>query len=146
VTRLLALLALIGLYLRNAAGRDFQSRVMGDTASTGTGSYAAGNYMALSENGDAPLDGNTALVGELAAAGGGLVRAQAIYGHTAGASSYTLTKTYTMNANDGGTRTLRKGAIFNAAADGTMPFEFAIPNPPTLIPGDQSTVTETVNI
>lgn len=144
--RLLALLALFGIHLRTAAGRDFQSRVMGDTASTGTGLYASASYIALTENGDAPADGDTSLTGELNAAGGGLNRAQAIYAHTAGATNYTLTKTYTMNANDGGARTPRKMGVFNAAAAGTMPFSSLIPTPPGMVPGDQLTVTETVNI
>lgn len=132
--------------MRVATGRDFQSKVMGDTASTGTGAYASACYIALTEGVAAPADTDTVLTGELNAAGGGLNRAQAIYAHTAGASSYTLTKAFTMAAADGSTRTPAKIGVFNAASTGTMVFETAIPSPPVMTPGDQVTITETVNI
>lgn len=128
--------------MRTDAGKDFQSRVMGDTSSNGTGSYAAANYIALTENATAPAAGDTALTGELTA--GGLGRAQATYAHTAGASTYTLTKAFT--SSDATPRTINKAAVFNAASGGSMPFETAVPSPPTLVSGDQLTTTETVSI
>lgn len=153
---ILFLLALAGFLLtrletRVAAGRDFQSRVMGDTASTAAGAYAAANYMALTENAAAVADGDTALTGELFAAGGGLNRAQAAYAHTAGASTYTLTKTFTSAAADGASRTIQKIGIFNAAAPTgppapTLVFETVVPSPPVMVPGDSVTITDTVTI
>lgn len=128
--------------MRTDAGKDFQSRVMGDTASTGTGTYASATYIALTENATAPAAADTTLAAELT--GEGLARAQAAYAHTAGAASYTLTKTFTMSS--GTSRTIQKMAVFNAAAAGSMPFESLVPNPPTLVPSDQLTITETVNI
>jgi hypothetical protein len=128
--------------LRTDAGKDFQSRVMGDTASTGTGSYAAANYIALTENATAPAAGDTALTGELTLSG--LGRAQAAYAHTGGASTYTLTKTFT--SADATTRTINKIGVFNASSAGTMPFTTAVPSPPALVSGDSLTITSTVTI
>ena len=128
--------------LRGAPGRDFQARVMGDTASTGTGLYAAANWIALTENATAPADADTALTGELTA--GGFARAQAVYAHTAGSSTYTLTKTFT--SADATTRTLQKIGVLNLSALGTLVFQTAIPSPPALVSGDQVALTSTVNL
>lgn len=128
--------------LRTDAGKDFQSRVMGDTASTGTGTYAAANWLALTENVTAPAAGDTALTGELAAFG--LARAQAAYAHTGGAATYTLTKTFT--SSDVSTRTIQKVGVFNASSAGTLVFSTAVPSPPALVSGDSLTITETVSI
>lgn len=131
--------------LRTDAGKDFQSRVMGDTASTGTGSYAAANYIGLTEDATAPAAGDTTLTGELVVGtSAGLQRAQATYAHTAGASTYTLTKTFTLT---GATpRTINKIGIFNASASGTLVFETLVSSPPTLATNDQIALTETVTI
>lgn len=129
-------------YLRVDSGKDFQSRVMGDTASTGTGVYAAANFIALTETATAPAAADTTLTGELAA--GGFARAQAAYAHTAAAANYTLSKTFT--SADATTRTLQKIGVFNAATTGTLVFETAIPSPPSLVSGDQVAITETVSI
>lgn len=129
-------------FLRTAAGRDFQSRVMGDTASTGTGSYAAANYIALTENSGAPADGDTALTGELVDSG--LARAQATYAHVAGATTYTLTKTFTSGTAT--PRTPAKVGVLNGSSGGSLVFETLITNPPPLQLGDSITITETVTI
>jgi len=128
--------------MRTAAGRDFQSRVMADTASNGTGSYAAARYVAVTENATAPADADTALAGELTLSGFG--RATAAYAHTAGATTYTLT--ITMTSSDATTRTLQKVGILNATSAGTLAFETAIPSPPTLVSGDAVTFTTTVTL
>lgn len=142
----LVLANLLSPQLRTSAGRDFQSKVMGDEASTGTGTYASARYEALTENATAPADGDTALAGELAAGGGGLIRAQTAFGHTGGASTYTNVKTFTMNSNDGTSRTIQKDGQLNAPSTGTLVFSTLMPNPPTLVPGDQLTPTRTVTI
>lgn len=134
--------AIFGIHLRTDAGKDFQSRVMGDTASTGTGAYAAANYVGLTENTGAPAAGDTTLTGELTASG--LGRAQGTYAHTAGASSYTITKAFT--SSDATTRTIHKAALFNASSAGTMPFESALPADAILVSGDTLTITWTINI
>jgi hypothetical protein len=133
---------LAGEALRTNAGADFQSRVMGDTASTGTGSYAAANWIALTTDATAPAVGDTTLTSELTLSG--LGRAQAVYAHTAAATTYTLTKTFT--SSDGTNRTINKVGVFNASSAGTLVFETAVPTPPTLVSGDSLTVTETVSI
>ena len=63
--------------MRTNAGTDFQSRVMFDTASTGTSTYASSNYIALTENTTAPAAADTALTGEITASG--LQRQQGTY-------------------------------------------------------------------
>lgn len=134
-------------YLRTDAGKDFQSRVMGDTASTGTGSYAAATYIALTANATAPAAGDTTLTGEIVTGGGGLIRAQAAYAHTAGASTYTLTKTFTVNGSDSIPVTVAKIGVFNASSSGTMVFETLLSSTaPLSAIGDQVQVTETVTI
>lgn len=103
-------------------------------------------YMGLTTNATAPSATDTALAEELT--GSGWTRAQCTYAHTTGASTYTLTKTFT--SSDASSRTINKMAIFNAASNGgafgQMLFESAISSPPTLVSGDTITVTETVTI
>lgn len=132
--------------MKHNAGNDWQAGIMGDAARTnaGTGISRAADYIGLTEDNTAPAAGDTTLTGELAA--GGLARAQGTYGHTGGAASYTISKTFT--SSDATARTLRKAALFNASANGIMPFSSLITNPPTLqgTTSDQATVTVTVNL
>lgn len=131
--------------MRTSAGADFEALVLSG-ASNGTGTSAPANYIALTGNTTAPAAADTVLTGEYVATGGGLDRALATYAHTAGTTSYTLTKTFTMNSSDGTSATPAKIGVFNAATAGTLFLETAIPTPPTLVPGDQLTITETVSI
>jgi hypothetical protein len=144
------LLALTGLWARTAAGRDFQSRVMGDTASTGTGLYAAANYIALSTDATAVAEGaaDTTLPGEVTTAGGALGRAQAAYAHTTGTSTYTLSRTYTASSGTGLPVTIAKIGVLNAASGGTLVFQTLITPATATISarGDSLTITETVTI
>lgn len=128
--------------LRVDAGKDFQSRVMGDSASNGTGAYAPGRFMAVTETATAPAAADTALVGELTA--GGFIRVAAAYAHVAASSTYTISNSFT--SADATTRTLQKIGIFNALTVGTLVFETAIPSPPALVSGDIVAITETVTI
>lgn len=117
---------------------------MGNAGATGagTGTQRPADYIALSTDAATPAAGDTTLTGELT--GSGLQRAQATYAHTAGAATYTLSKTFT--SADGTARTINKIAVFNAASTGTMVFETLVPSPPTLLSGDTLTITETVNL
>ena len=126
--------------MRTNAGRDLQARQMGDTASTATGIYAPANYIGVSANASAPVAGNTALAGEVV--GGTLNRKQAVYAHTDGTNSYTLTATFISDQ----TITLQKIGIFNAPTGGTMAFETALNAPAVLVSGDQVQITETVTL
>jgi len=128
---------------------------MASTSSNGTGAYAPANYIGLNASVATPLAADTALASaggaEIYNAGGGLNRAQATYAHTAGTSSYTLTKAFTANSSDGASNTPGKIGVFNAPTTGTFPvgtmvFETLITSPPTLLSGDSLTITETVNI
>jgi hypothetical protein len=124
--------------VRTNSGADFQAKVMGDTASTGTGAYAAANYIGVTANTSSPSATDTTLAGEVAS--GSLARAQAAYAHTTGAPSYTLTKTFTSDQ----TIVVAKIGIFNAASGGTMPFESLLPAVASLQAGDQVAITDVV--
>lgn len=109
---------------------------------------APANWIALSNNATAPAATDTTLAGELNAAGGGLNRALATYGHTTGATTYTLTKTFTANASDVPPKTIEKIGVLQAQNLGRMLFSTAITNgqEPVLNSGDQLTITETVTM
>lgn len=126
--------------LRTNAGRDFQARVMSDTASTGTGAYAPAVFIGLTADTTAPAAGDTTLTGEIAS--GTLGRAAAVYAHTNGTASYTLTKTFTSDQSI----VVAKIGVFNAGAAGTMVFESLLNATATLVSGDQLQITETVTL
>lgn len=126
--------------LRTDAGRDFQARVMGDTASTGTGAYAPGTYIGLTANATAAAAASTTLTGEIAS--GTLIRAVAVYAHTNGTATYTLTKTFTSDQSV----TINKIGVFNASTAGTLVFETLLNAAATLVSGDQLQITETVTL
>ena len=105
------------------------------------------NYMALTANNAAPAAGDTSLTGEIATAGGGLLRAQAAYAHTNGTSTGTLTKTFTANGSDSLPVTLAKIGLFSASSSGTMGHATLLNATATLnVSGDNVTVTETITI
>lgn len=107
---------------------------------------AAAQYMAVSANATAPAAGDTALAGEIATAGGGLLRAAATYAHTTGTKIYTLTKTFTANGSDSFPVTLKKFGVFNAASVGTLVYETTITDATLGVSGDAVTITETVTL
>ena len=113
---------------------------MADTASTGTSAYKSANYIGLTANATAPAATDTSLTGEIAS--GTLTRAVAVYAHTTGAASYTLTKTFTSDQSV----TIAKIGVFNASSAGTMVFETLLNATATLVSGDQLTITETVSL
>lgn len=100
-------------------------------------------YLAVTTDSVAPSSADTTLASELTT--NGFTRALAVWAHTAAASTYTLTHTWTAS----GTDTINKEAVFgavNTTGGGVMPFESAEPNAPTLVSGDtlQNTVTITI--
>ena len=127
---------------RTLAGRDFQSRVMGDggAAGVGTGAMAPADFIGLSANSDAFDADNVTLPGEIS--GSTLDRAQAAYAHTNGQATYTLTRTFTSDQ----TVTLRKAGVFNASSGGTLVFEELFGTAASLTSGDQISVTVTVTL
>lgn len=113
-----------------AAGKDYQARVMADTASTGTGSYAPANYMGLTADATAPSTASTTLTSELS--GGSMGRAVAAYAHTNGTSSWTLTRTVSADR----TVTVAKIGIFNASSGPTLVFETLLDSVAAVRSGD----------
>lgn len=104
-------------------------------------------WMALTANATAPASTDTTLAGEIATTGGGLVRGVATYAHTSGASTYTLTKTFTANGSDVLPVTLAKVGTFNSSAGGRMAQETLLSATATLsASGDQTTITDTMTL
>lgn len=121
--------------LRTTAGLNWQADVMGNPTQP-----APARYIALTADATTPASADTTLAGELTA--NGFARAAGTYAHTAGASSYTISNTFTAT----GTATINKVGLFTAAAAGTLAFEAAEPNPPTLSSGDTLAQTVTITI
>jgi hypothetical protein len=106
---------------------------------------AAFNYMAVTANTTTPAATDTTLTGEITTAGGGLLRAQATFAHTAGTNTSTLTKTFTANGSDALPVTLAQIGVFNATSGGTIGYHTALNATAALnVAGDNVTVTETV--
>lgn len=106
---------------------------------------AAFNYVALTASTTSPAAGDTTLTGEITTAGGGLVRAQATYAHTAGTNTTTLTKTFTANGSDSLPVVLAQIGVFNASSVGTLGYHTAMSATASLaVSGDNVTLTETV--
>jgi hypothetical protein len=108
-------------------------------------------FMALTLNSSAAVATDTALTGELATAGSGLIRKIAAWAHTATATTYTMAATFTATATDQatGSQAVAKGGMFNSikASTGIMQFETLLNAPATLVvTGDQTTITQTVTM
>jgi hypothetical protein len=128
----------------HTAGKDFVASALGDRSGSRA---AAADYMALSTSATAPGAADTTRTGEITTAGGGLIRKQATYGHTGGASTYTLTATYTANGTDSLPATVQSVAVFNASSAGTMPWSSLLSPTATIsASGDATTITETITI
>jgi hypothetical protein len=128
--------------VRVATGRTAQAKLMSDTASNGTGTYAPACFLAVSANTATVLDADNTLAGEVTT--GTLIRAQALFTYTTGASSYTLTKTFTSDQ----TIVLGKLGVFQVVtpATGAPMFLSLISPTASTISGDQVALTETVNL
>lgn len=126
------------------AGLDFASAQLSGSASA----TAVAKFVAVTANTTAPAAGDTTLTGEITTAGGGLVRAAGTYAHTTGASTYTVTITFTANGSDSLPVTLGKAGIFTAApTGGSLVYEDLISPTVTLsASGDAATLTETVTV
>jgi hypothetical protein len=126
------------------AGKDFAASALGDSSGS---REAAATYIALTANTGSPAAGDTTLTGEITTASGGLIRKAATYAHTGGASTYTLTATFTANGNDSVPVTIAKVAVFNASSSGKMPWESLLGTTATIsASGDSVTITETITL
>jgi hypothetical protein len=103
------------------AGRDFVAKQVSGAASA----TAVAKWVGITANATAPAAGDTSLTGEIATAGGGLIRQVAVYAHTIGTASWTLTSTFTVNGSDTGLPvTIAKRGIFDQlAVGGTLVYE-----------------------
>lgn len=125
------------------AGRDVVAAQVSGAASA----TAVAKWIALTANATAPAAGDTTLTGEITTAGGGLVRATATYAHTGGASTYTLTHTFTANGSDSLPVTVHKIGVFDASSSGNLVYETVLSADATLnASGDNIPLTETVTI
>lgn len=122
--------------LRTTVGADWQADVMGNDTQP-----ASAQWIGLTTNSTAPAAGDTTLTGEIAS--GGLSRAEGVYAHTNGTSSYTITNTFTASATH---TAVAKAGLFNASSAGTMAFTTLLNSTATLNSGDTLTITWTVNI
>jgi hypothetical protein len=100
-------------------------------------------FLAISSDAGAPASSDTTMVGELTS--NGFSRVIGTYSHSAAATTYVNSAVYTCS---GGSTTIQKycaaGSI--VASTGVMPFESTVPSPPTLVSGDQLTLTDTITI
>src|SRR5574343_573662 len=128
----------------HTAGKDMIASALRDSSGSRA---AAATYMALTASSTAPSAGDTTLSGEITTASGGLVRKAATYAHTAGASTYTLTATFTANGSDSLPVTVNKVGIFNASPSGTMAWSTVLSAGITYnASGDAGTITETITL
>jgi len=129
--------------LLTTAGKDFVMKQMAGAASA----TAVAKWVALTANTTTPVVGDTTLTGEITTGGGGLVRAATTYAHTGGASTYTLTNTFTANGSDSLPVTIGKVGAFDAASSGTLVFSTLLTPTATLsASGDNLPLTWTVTI
>lgn len=123
-----------------------------DSAGTTPGSTAnyhilAGNaparYIALTENASAASASSTALTGEITT--GGCGRALGTYAHTLGASTLTLTKTFSVTASF---PAIHRAGLFqvSTASSSLLSFETVLNADANVINGDSLQVTWTVTV
>lgn len=129
--------------MKTNAGHDFQARQMAGAASATN----VAKYVGITANSTAPAAADTTLTGELAAASGGLSRQVGVYAHTTGAANYTLTSTFTANANDALPVTVAKRGVFDQATGGLLVFSTLITPTATFNAiGDSMVLTDTVSL
>ncbi|HET9613853.1 MAG TPA: hypothetical protein VFP22_03485 [Candidatus Limnocylindrales bacterium] len=105
---------------------------------------APARFIGLTTDTGAAAAGDSTLASELTT--NGMTRALAAYAHSASATSYTQTKTFTAT---GSTGAIHKAGMFTAlttTAGGLMLFETVLNADATLASGDQLALTWTVNI
>jgi hypothetical protein len=107
-------------------------------------------FIAVSTTNSAPSATDTTMAGEITTAGGGFLRTQATFTHSAGTNTYTMANTFTANGSDTGSLpyVIYRMGLFNGMVVGTtitMMFETSLNASATItISGDALTVTDTV--
>jgi len=98
-------------------------------------------FIGLTTDTASPSASDTTLASELST--NGMSRALATYAHSAGAGSWTATKTFTATGTTGA---IHKAGFFTAKSSGVMVFETVLNADASLLNGDQLALTWTVNI
>jgi len=119
------------------AGLNWLADIMSNTSTPSVNTQC--NYIALTNTAITPGATDTTLSGEIVT--NGLQRAQGTYTHTANATTYTISKTFTAT----GAQSAQAGGVFTASSGGTMCFEDTF-SPATLATSDTLQVTWTVTI
>jgi hypothetical protein len=107
-------------------------------------------FIAISTTNTASVSTDTTMAGEITTSGGGCVRTQATYTHTAGTNTYTMGNTWTANASDTGSLpyvVARMGLFSSMVVSSTiaMWFETLFNATATLtVSGDAVTGTDTI--
>jgi hypothetical protein len=107
-------------------------------------------FIAVSTTNSAPVSTDTTMGGEITTAGGGFLRTQATYTHSAGTNTYTMANTFTANGSDTGSLpyVIYRMGLFNGmvvASTITMMFETSLNASATItVSGDALTVTDTI--
>lgn len=121
------------------------------TTPNATGAYVIlpgqnpAGWMGITSDATTPTTADTSLTSELTT--NGFARAVGTWAHTAAGSTYTETHLWTCSGGAG--TAINKYAMFGAAnptAGGVMPFESAVPSPPTLLSGDTVQLTITITV
>lgn len=102
--------------LRVNAGINWQADIMANTSTPAVNAQC--NYIALTNTAITPGATDTTLSGEIVA--NGLSRAQGTYNHSANATTYTITKTFTDTTAP---QAAQAAGLFTAVSTGTMCFE-----------------------
>lgn len=122
---------------KTTAGIDFMFLQTYGTSGLGSNGL---NYVALSNDSLSETSASTTLSNEIAA--NGLSRAQGTYAHTTGASTATISKTFTCTTTS---QAAQKAALFSASSSGTMQHVLAFTQR-TLQVGDTLTITFTITL
>ena len=112
--------------------------------------FSTGGFtdVGLSANTSTPAGSDTSLTGQITTAGGGLIAKSLTYAHTTGASTATLTGTYTANGSDSLPVTVAKVGLRSASGTGgTFHSSTLLSSTATLsATGDALTVTWTFTL
>lgn len=100
-------------------------------------------WLAVTQNAVAPANTDTTLTAELTTAD--WVRSVGTYAHTAAATTYTLTHTFSSTSSVTISKEAQFGAV-NTTGGGVMPFESAEPSPPVMLSGDTLAQTVTITV
>jgi hypothetical protein len=129
--------------ITDAGRRLIHTLVYGTSAQKTTASAGVGlNYIGLSNDGTSPAAGDTALTGEIS--GNGLTRALGTVTLPTGSGTITtISRVFTYSG--GGTQSVQKAALFDAASSGNMAHELLFTQR-TLATSDTLTLTFNITL